>query len=822
MTFFPPEPDLETRLTSAPTQASPTSRTTAVEARATNLFEERREEIYRETDHLFAGLLVFEWMAGLVTAIVISPRSWAGSESWIHPHVWMAAVLGGVIVLPPFALCVFRAGRTSTRHVIAIAQMLFGSLLIHLTGGRIETHFHIFGSLALLAFYRDWRVLVSASIVVVIDHGWRGLYWPRSIYGAEAIEPWRWIEHGGWVLFEVLFLIRSCLRSVREMRSLAERQAQLEDIRMRIEQEVETRTAQLRESEAYKTTIFESALDAIVTMDGDGRILEWNLAAKTMFGLLPAHAIGLSLSDLLSLVAFDDKPLKMDGRFLRTRCGNGQPGRIEAIATRWDGARFPCEVSISPIVHANSTLFTAFVRDVTEQKWIEERLTYQATHDALTALPNRVFFQAELGKSLVIDAGGEPRPAALLLIDLDRFKEINDTFGHHYGDVVLRRLSPRLRDAVAASGVVARLGGDEFGVLIPGGDGPAANALAEAILKSLEQPFLIDGHMLDIGASVGIALCPAHGREPVSLLQHADVAMYAAKRAHAGYLTYSAGQSDYTPRRLGLINDLRPGIEKDQLELYYQPKIELRSKRVLGVEALVRWQHPREGLLLPGEFIPLAEHAGLMRPLGAWALGKAMDQCGSWRGLGLEIGVAVNLSADNLTDPGLFGVVSNLLEASGTRPEWLTIEITESAMMADPTLARKTLGRLHDLGVRASVDDFGTGYSSLAYLKDLPLDEVKIDRSFVKNLSSGGPGLSIVRAIIDLGHTLSFRIVAEGVEDEETLDVLGMLDCDTVQGYYYSRPLPATDFLTWFHRHASLASKPRALSLAGASGNGRS
>ena len=465
-----------------------------------------------------------------------------------------------------------------------------------------------------------------------------------------------------------------------------------------------------------------------------------------------------------------------------------------------DGTLIDVEVVSSSLLFEGRPAKVVLAHDVTARKRAERQLEHQATHDALTGLPNRARFQEQIARC--IDAGEEA--FALLLIDLDRFKEINDTFGHHYGDLVLRHLNPRLREAVRKSDTVARLGGDEFGILLPGADGAAAVRTARKILEGMRQPIVVDGHRLDVGASIGIALFPEHGRDPIALLKRADVAMYTAKRSQVGHVLFAAEPSEYNPRRLTLITELRQAIDDGVLVLHYQPKIDLRTMRPGGVEALIRWPHPQEGLIPPGQFIPLAEHTGLIKPLGLWALRHALEQCRGWHRAGIDLDVAVNLGTGSLQDEGMAETIARLLEESDAEPCWLTVEITESAMMADPIRARDTLGRIHAMGVKISIDDFGTGYSSLAYLKQLPVDEVKVDRSFVADMATSDQGACIVRAVIDLGHNLGLRVVAEGVEDAETAGLLTAWGCDAAQGHHFSRPLPHAKLLEWVAQPSGL------------------
>ena len=431
-----------------------------------------------------------------------------------------------------------------------------------------------------------------------------------------------------------------------------------------------------------------------------------------------------------------------------------------------------------------------------ERKQAEGRLAYQATHDGLTGLPNRTLLLRSIERGLS-SGRGEGARCALLLLDLDRFKEINDTFGHHYGDEVLKQLRPRLLAEVREADVVARLGGDEFGILLAEADESRALLVAGRILAALTRPISVDGHALDLGGSIGIALSPDHGIDAAALLQGADVAMYAAKRGRLGRAVYSPELSDRNPRRLALIGELRQGIDGDQLMLHYQPKVDLKTMRVEGAEALVRWQHPLEGLIPPGRFIPLAEETGLIRPLTLWTLREAIQQCRSWHRAGLDLTIAVNLSPENLRDERVLAMIEGLLEITVALPRWLTLEVTETAMMDNPARARKILLKLHEMGVRISIDDFGTGYFSLALLKELPVDEVKIDRSFVKDMMTNSRDSSIVRAVIDLGHNLGLKVVAEGVEDGASLRQLAWWGCDMAQGFYLSRPLDAPQFLGW-------------------------
>ncbi len=422
----------------------------------------------------------------------------------------------------------------------------------------------------------------------------------------------------------------------------------------------------------------------------------------------------------------------------------------------------------------------------------QRRLVRQALHDPLTGLPNRELFADRVSQA-IRTADRELRPAALLLLDLDRFKEVNDTLGHHHGDQLLVQLGQRLGGMLREVDTVAWLGGDEFAVLLPGATTEGASGVAEKLRVALQQPINIDGVMLDLDASIGIAVYPEHGNDAAELLQHADVAMYVAKQAHIGFLVYDPAVDQHSPKRLALLGGLRRALERDELVLHYQPKADLATGQIRSVEGLVRWQHPEHGLLGPGEFIPLAERTGLIHPLTRWVLAAALDQAARWQRAGLHLSVAVNISTRCLLDPTFPDQVASQLTAWQLPSKLLVLEITESAVMADPARALEVLGRLHNLGVGLAVDDFGTGYSSMAYLKELPVDELKIDRSFVIQMADSPSDAVIVRSTIDLGHNLGLRVVAEGVETQHAWQELSALGCDVAQGYYLGRPMPAAE-----------------------------
>ena len=458
---------------------------------------------------------------------------------------------------------------------------------------------------------------------------------------------------------------------------------------------------------------------------------------------------------------------------------------------------------LTPILFLGGLLLAALLASVTRghrrQLDIERtRAMHDSLHDALTGLPNRLlladrFDQALLGSKRSGDATG------LLLVDLDRFKEVNDTFGHHHGDGLLTQIGPRLRSVLRETDTIARLGGDEFAVLLPDvTDLAAAVEIARKLLLALAAPFTVEGVALDIEASIGVVLSGEHGDDPTTLLQRADIAMYAAKAQNLGVCVYDADLNGHSPAKLALLGELRRALELDQLLLHYQPKVSISTGEVVGAEALVRWQHPDRGLVFPDAFIPVAEHTGLIKPLTTYVLKAALAQAKTWLDAGQPLMVSVNLSARNLLDEGLPHEVAGLLASTGVPAELLELEVTESAIMTEPVRAQRLLEALAALGVRLSIDDFGAGYTSLGQLKHLPVTELKIDKSFVMTMTEDTSNSLIVHSVVDLGHNLGLTIVAEGVESAAALAVLADFDCDIAQGYHLSRPIPIAAFDSWY------------------------
>jgi diguanylate cyclase (GGDEF)-like protein len=427
------------------------------------------------------------------------------------------------------------------------------------------------------------------------------------------------------------------------------------------------------------------------------------------------------------------------------------------------------------------------VRDLRQQGLRSE---HSALHDPLTGLPNRTLFYDRVEHEIV-RCTRDPAPFSMLMFDLDRFKEINDTLGHSMGDLMLREIGPRVTELMRPGDTLARLGGDEFAVLLPGANGDAAAEIARRILAALGQPFRLPIMNPRMSASIGIVTYPTHGDTSEALIQHADVALYLAKAHRNSCAVYDYTRDPYNPARLALASDLDRAIATDEFELHYQPKLDTRTLELTSVEALLRWQHPERGLLYPGEFIALAEHTGLIKQLTLLVLRKAIGQAREWQEAEQPRLVSINLSAANLLDTDLVRDVTSILEIEGVNASQLGLEITETTIMTDPEQALTTLRELDAMGIRLSIDDFGTGYSSLAYLRRLPVHEIKIDQSFIQHLARNDADAKIVRSTIELAHSLGFSVVAEGVEDQHALELLATYGCDQVQGFHLCRPQPS-------------------------------
>ena len=449
--------------------------------------------------------------------------------------------------------------------------------------------------------------------------------------------------------------------------------------------------------------------------------------------------------------------------------------------------------------------------DITEKRQTELKIEHMAHHDSLTNLANRVRLNERLDQALA--QSGDRQSVAVHHLDLDRFKAVNDTFGHHAGDNLLKIVAGRLRDLVRGCDTIARMGGDEFVIVQAPISGPVeATALAERMIAAIGEPVMIDGHQAGVGASVGIAVGPGDGPSPEKLLRNADLALYRAKADGRGtFRFFEAGMDEHMLTRLAMEQDLRKALPSGEFELYYQPVVNLQSGAISGFEALIRWNHPQRGLISPATFIPLAEETGFIVPMGEWVIRQACLTAAQWPD---HLHVAVNISASQFRNTGLMQVIVNSLAASGLSPTRLEIEITETVLLQDKEATLAILHQLRALGIRIAMDDFGTGYSSLTYLQSFPFDKIKIDRSFVKDITENAGSLNIVRAVASLANGMGMTATAEGVETNEQLDRITAEGCTEMQGYLFSRPLPARDIERLFLSRERAGSTPGRIAVA--------
>jgi diguanylate cyclase (GGDEF)-like protein/PAS domain S-box-containing protein len=557
--------------------------------------------------------------------------------------------------------------------------------------------------------------------------------------------------------------------------------------------ELERSVAELRDSEAQIRSVLEHVADGIITLRQDGEIRSINRAASKMFGYTELEAVGQPFELIVRPRHPADFATPVEAkRWLLT-----PGGRVaETVGRCKDGTTFPMELDMSVVPLGTGAIHIGCARDISERQTYTEALQHQALHDSLTGLPNRVLFKDRVDFA-VRAALRERRSLALLVIDLDDFKHVNDTLGHQYGDELLKLVTQRLVACLRNGDTVARLGGDEFGIL-PAGDLDVSGAATVVwkIQRALQPTFQVNGHAIEVKASIGVTIAPGHGDNIDDLLRRADLAMYDAKRSGSGFALFAAEQEESPARRLALLADLFRCIGRDELVLHYQPKIDLTTGKTVGVEALIRWNHPSGRLFMPDEFMPEVEHSELMIPVTEWVINEALRQLRLWRDSGYDLSVAVNVGARCLAaDTTFFETIDALTDKWGIPAEKITVELTESALI--DTTVPGILERLQNMDERLSIDDFGTGYSSLVYLQRLPVVEIKADRSFVKSMCSVKDDAVIVHSIIDLAHNLGASVVAEGVEDKDTIDLLNEHGCDVAQGYYFSRPLPGDDIIPW-------------------------
>jgi diguanylate cyclase (GGDEF)-like protein/PAS domain S-box-containing protein len=580
--------------------------------------------------------------------------------------------------------------------------------------------------------------------------------------------------------------------------------AVMNDVGSQIGEFVERKRAEvaLQDSEKRMRSVLDNVSDGLATIDPAGIIESANPAVVKLFGYEESELVGQPVEILIATTHRSGFT-----NYLKHRLTQDIPisAAHESMGKRKSGSLFPLEFVVSSMHVGTRHLFIATMRDISERKAQTDALEYQALHDALTGLPNRSLFGDRLRQAL-LSARRNQNMFGVLLLDLDRFKDINDALGHDRGDTLLQEVTARLRGVLRATDTIARLGGDEFAVLSTDAKHPDdVVATARKILAALEGPFPIADQMVETGASIGIALYPVHGDDPMTLLRRADVAMYVAKRSGGGHAVYAPEQEAQTLRRSGLAGELRRSIPQGELVLQYQPQLTLATGAIEGMEALVRWNHPREGMMPPDRFLPLAEEMGVIHPLTAWVLDNALTQLRRWLALGLDLTVSVNVSPRCIEDHSLEEMVSRALESSKVEPHRLTLEITEGVAMA--AAAGKALARLSEMGIRLSLDDFGTGYSSLLYLMRLPVNEIKIDRSFVTGLATDPDSGAIVRSAVGLGHNLGLRVVAEGLQDRAAEAILLEAGCDAAQGFLIGKAVDEAEATRLLMERAGLSDR---------------
>jgi diguanylate cyclase (GGDEF)-like protein/PAS domain S-box-containing protein len=547
-----------------------------------------------------------------------------------------------------------------------------------------------------------------------------------------------------------------------------------------------------KEAEAREAAILEAALDAIVTIDANGRMVEFNPAAERMFGYARDEAVGREMGELIV-----PPHLRSAHRGGLARAARGRPRRLgerlALTAMRSDGSEFPAELTITRLPLPGRTMFTGHIRDITDRVQTEQALRDRAYHDPLTGLANRAQVEERLGGALE-RARANGIAVVLLYVDLDRFKLVNDSFGHAVGDEILTLAGRRMERALRVDDLLARHGGDEFLILIADVEGDAkrvADAVARKVVHALSEPFTISGLEFQIEATVGISIFPDDAGSGDALLRHADAAMYAGKGK--GPVALYTPETEDPRGRLSLTRRLRQALEGGELELHYQPVVSLSGGPPMGAEALLRWRHPERGLVAPGEFIRVAEESGLIVPIGDWVIDAVCRQARAWRDEGRELALSFNVSLRQLRTKRLAGVVADRVAAYGLDPASLVAEITESATMHEPEGVQRVLAELHDLGVRLAIDDFGSGFSSLGRLEQMPVDILKIDRSFLTRLGGDGRGRAILGTIVQLADALGLDAVGEGIETEAQRELLLELGCRYGQGYLFGRPVPAAE-----------------------------
>ncbi|HEX3607055.1 MAG TPA: EAL domain-containing protein [Candidatus Dormibacteraeota bacterium] len=719
-----------------------------------------------------------------------------GPEAWMRRHRVILGVLWlHVLGLPLFGLsrgysfghCLTdaapvallalaalqpRGGQVLRSVLAALGLMTSSAVLVHLSGGVMEAHFHFFVMIALLSAYRDWVPFLFALAFVVVEHGVIGVIDPRSVHDEidEVLHPWRWaLIHGGFVLAAAAANVYAWTTSEEDHRRAV---------------------AESRRSEETFRALFECSPQPM-----------WVYEVRTLAFLAVNEAAithyGYSRDEFLAMSILDIRPAEDAGRVReRVRLGDSGASGVWEHRVR-DGRSIHVEISSEHLAFHGRDAKLIVAHDITERLALEGELHHRAFHDALSGLANRDLFHDRLGHALA-RLSRQGQPLAVLTLDLDDFKAINDSRGHHTGDQVLREVARRLEDAVRPGDTVARMGGDEFALLLEEVDVVAAEAIAARITAAMQRPILLHDEEMFVTTSGGLSVCSGWGCSEHELLRHADIALYAAKAAGKGVIeTFTPAMRESGDlHRIEVAARLRQALVRGELFLEYQPVIRLSTGGVRGVEALVRWRDPERGVVSPAEFIPVAEDTGLIVPLGEWVLAEACRQVRVWEaggavGGGERLALSVNISPRQLREPDFVAVVARVLDATGFDPAQLVLELTESAVLDGFARCVESLEQLRALGIRIAIDDFGSGYSSLGYLRDLPLDTVKIDRRFIAGIGEDAAGRELTLAIVRLVDTLGLPTIAEGMETAGELDYVRALGIDFAQGYFLSRPLSA-------------------------------
>ena len=561
-------------------------------------------------------------------------------------------------------------------------------------------------------------------------------------------------------------------------------------------EELSSLAAELHESEALANVINETSIDAMIIVDADGFIFKVNPSAENMFGYDKAELLGKSAC---MLVSCEINKSQVNHIFEALNNLEGMAENIglkEVVLTRKNGGLFPAEIHIGKKYVKNKCIVACTIRDITKQKQDQELITHMAYYDGLTDLPNRRMFNDHLNAK-IIQAKGNNKPLTMMYLDMDRFKYINDSLGHHTGDRILQDIAKRLKESVREDDFVARIGGDEFNILLPETSRESGLEIAETIMDRFNSPFYLDNYEFFITTSIGISVFPYDGEDSITLMKNADAALYRAKEQGKNKVKiFHSGMNIHSYRTFILQNDLRKALERKELTLYYQPRVDLESGMIQSVEALIRWDHPNWGIILPAEFIPLAEETGQIVEIGEWVLQSACKQSMLWQEAGLApIRVAVNFSSQQFMQKDLIEKISGLIKETGISPHLIEIEITESTVIKNELSITNVLNQIRKMGIMISIDDFGSGYSSLSYLRGFPVHTIKIDKSFIQDMSiHSQESIAFVASIISLANSLNMSIIAEGVETEDQLDILRKNNCKEIQGYLFCPPVSVEEF----------------------------